>query len=285
MAGAGQQAELTRLKRELTLTEKNLDDLKDINNQLRNDNEDLTQKLQNRARREGESTILMERLNDVRQQLREAERSRDALKKDNNELQLDLKTAKDQLTQEASTADQAELNKLKSEIESIKKKSRLELSALQAELDEALKKHNAEPQNNHHLLELEVLRQENTQLKQSLSDRGRDLQTSQETGQLLEDELEDANRAIDEMRRQLERQEESLARQQFAQGSEKVSASESHLDWKSPAIIKVAGVAGIVGFLLALVILSVFSADESGLTTATQNPAVSKPSSGQIIRN
>jgi len=285
MAGAGQQAELTRLKRELTLTEKNLDDLKDINNQLRNDNEDLTQKLQNRARREGESTILMERLNDVRQQLREAERSRDALKKDNNELQLDLKTAKDQLTQEASTADQAELNKLKSEIESIKKKSRLELSALQAELDEALKKHNAEPQNNHHLLELEVLRQENTQLKQSLSDRGRDLQTSQETGQLLEDELEDANRAIDEMRRQLERQEESLARQQFAQGSEKVSASESHLDWKSPAIIKVAGVAAIVGFLLALVILSVFSADESGLTTATQNPAVSKPSSGQIIRN
>ena len=291
IAGAGREAELSRLKRELTLLEQRYQDLDDLNAELRNDNDELTRTLQSRARREGESRILIDRLNNLRQQLRDVERMRDSFKKETQELQLDLKQLREQqhLEQNRQTQEAEQLHNLQQQLEEQRSHSRQQLNALQQELDEALKNGSHDQQaNNDQILELEALRQENSQYRKNLSDRIRELQTSQETGQLLEDELEDANREIDELRRQLEKQQEKLLHAQHNLSAAAANGATLRSALTEPKQFKLAIVAALSGFCLALLLSLLLSSaavqDDKAGRSSNANTNSAQSSAGQIIR-
>jgi chromosome segregation ATPase len=244
LAGAEKQAEIARLKKELSVAEHRLQDLTRQNQSLRDDNDDLSQKLLMRAKRNGESTVLIDRLTDMRSQLRDSERQRETLLSQSADMKADL----DQLHEElagyrSNTQDDSEQVKaLQQELEDLRKQSRQELGDIQEELDAAVRGNDRVSEASEQVLEFEALRQENNSLQQSMKDRLKELQTSQETGQLLEDELEDANREIDDLRRQLERQAakvkelEDAARQPVSQVADLLEDNNDFIPGSVPVL-------------------------------------------------
>lgn len=208
LADAEQQAEIATLQRDLAIAKNQLESLTSKCDRLQDDNEDLSQKLLKRAKRDGESTVLMERLNSMRAQLRDMERSRDQAAADAAELRAVMQQYVDQIQTIDAAPDPEEHEALRQELEMVREQARRDLQDLQDQLEEQVNQVQSVDSDN--AIETEALRQEHEVLAQSLSDRSNELQNSQHTCQLLEDELEDAHAAIDEMRRQLEQQAEEL---------------------------------------------------------------------------
>ncbi len=313
IAGAEQQAELARLKRELSLAENRLQEIKQQNTALRNDNDDLSQKLLVRAKRNGDSSVLMDRLTDMRAQLRDSERLRDKQQEEAAGLKIDLDQAQAELARIGSITsdDSEEVKALQQQLEELRRQSRQQLADLQRELDAALSDSANAPDSSLHVLEVEALRQENSGLNQTLSDRLKELQNSQETGQLLEDELEDANTEIDELRRQLEKRSEKISEleQNLKQPATRVAElledddtrSNSFIPGSIPVLkadgqgfggypLKLIGLSLFAGFLLGLAMMSLISPDDTAVPEPRQAPVkapagkVQVPSSGQILR-
>jgi hypothetical protein len=122
------------------------------------------------------------------------------------------------------------------------------------------------------------LRQEQDVLTRSLADRQSELQSSQQTCQLLEDELEDAHAEIDELRRQLEQHAaeiEKAEKELEKSNSETVAEmlvenieQEDSLQQTVPVLdIESASSAGMIkkimplllGLLLGILVMEVFS--------------------------
>jgi chromosome segregation ATPase len=310
LAGAEKQAEIARLKKELSVAEHRLQDLTRQNQSLRDDNDDLSQKLLMRAKRNGESTVLIDRLTDMRSQLRDSERQRETLLSQSADMKADL----DQLHEElagyrSNTRDDSEQVKaLQQELEDLRKQSRQELGDIQEELDAAVRGNDRVSEASEQVLEFEALRQENNSLQQSMKDRLKELQTSQETGQLLEDELEDANREIDDLRRQLERQAakvkelEDAARQPVSQVADLLEDNNDFIPGSVPVLksdgavgsgfdVKTAGISAIAGFLLASLLFMMTGGGDDQAAVESQSvveqPATVKntgSAAGQIIR-
>lgn len=210
IADAEQQAEVATLQRELSIAENQLQSLAVKCEQLQNDNDELSEKFLTKIKRGGESGILTDRLNSLRSQLRDAERSRDQAAADAAELRAVMQQYVDQIQTIDAAIDPQEHESLRQELEIVKEQSRKDLRDLQDQLDKELKQTKGIDSNN--VIEIEALRQEHGVIIRSLSDRESELQTSQQTCQLLEDELEDAHTEIDELRRQLEKHTEELDR-------------------------------------------------------------------------
>jgi len=286
LAGAEMQAEIARLKRDLSVAQQRVLDVQQNNTKLHQDNEDLSQKLHSRAKREGESTVLLDRLADMRAQLRDSERQRDSQQAELTELKTDLQILQDKQAELNGTAveDSEQVQALQLELDELRQKSRKELTDLQHELDEALSKAESGGQNDQHVLEIEALRQKNEGLEQSLSDRLKELQTSQETGQLLEDELEDANREIDELRRQQEKLSEKISQLEQQAGRPVSFAGTAETDQSAQAgglnspMVQIA-IAGVAGFVLGLIIMAMLGSGDSSSQVEKGGSA-----SGQIIR-
>ena len=208
IADAEQQAELATLQRELSIAENQLRRVTDKCEQLLTDNEDLSEKLSTRISRGSESGILTDRLNTLRSQLREAERSRDRAAADAAELRAVMQQYVDQIQTIEAAISPDEHEALKQELKMVREQSRKDLQDLQDQLDEQTNRSTGVDSDS--VIEIEALRQEHGVITRSLSDRESELQNSQQTCQLLEDELEDAHTEIDELRRQLEQKAEEL---------------------------------------------------------------------------
>ncbi len=224
LADAEQQAEIATLQRDLAIAKNQLESLTSKCERLQDDNDELSQKLLTRAKRDGESTVLMERLNSMRAQLREMERSRDQAAADAAELRAVMQQYVDQIQTIDAAPDPEEYEALRQELEMVREQARRDLQDLQDQLEEQASQVQTVDSDN--VIETEVLRQEHEVLSQSLSDRSNELQNSQHTCQLLEDELEDAHAAIDEMRRQIEQQAEELKQQAAAEETRTESVEE-----------------------------------------------------------
>jgi chromosome segregation ATPase len=210
IADAEQQAEIATLQRDLGIAQSQLRNLREKIERLEADNEDLSQRLLRKARREGESSVLMDRLSNLRVNLREMERARDEHANQVAGLQVMVQSYEAQLGGNEDAIDPDEFEALKTELETLREKSRKELQDLQDQLDRQSEKTSRVAVDSESVLEVEVLRQEHDVLTHSLSDRQSELQASQQTCQLLEDELEDAHAEIDELRRQLEKYAEDI---------------------------------------------------------------------------
>ena len=238
IADAEQQAELATLQRELAIAENQLESLSDKCSRLAEDNDDLSDKLMRRARREGESSVLIDRLNEMRAQLRDVERARDQAVADATQTRGYLQQYEAQIQTVEAAANTEELEALREELAKVKQQSQQDLQALQDQLNSAEDKtqHSIDSDN---VIEIEALRQEHDVIARTLSDRESELQASQQTCQLLEDELEDAHKQIDEMRRQLEKQDAALNHQadtnsESADSVEKILAENLNID--EPAV-------------------------------------------------
>jgi chromosome segregation ATPase len=211
IADAEQQAEMATLQRDLAIAQNQLRNLRDKSERLEADNEDLSQRLLKRAKRDGESSMLMDRLSNLRVDLREMERARDEAANEVAGLQAMVHSYEERLGSEEDAIDTEAFESLKEELETLREKSRRDLQDLQDQLDQQSEQvsSNVDSQS---VLEIEVLRQEHDVLKNSLADRQSELQSSQQTCQLLEDELEDAHTEIDELRRQLEQHAAEIER-------------------------------------------------------------------------
>ncbi len=203
IADAEQLAEIATLQRDLAIAQNQLRILREKSERLEADNEDLSQRLLKRARRDGESSVLMDRVNNLRVDLRAMERARDEASNEIAGLQAMVQSYEERLGSEEDRIDPEEFEALRQELDALREKSRKELQDLQDQLEQQSRQVpvNFDSEN---VLEVEVLRQEHEVLKNSLKDRQSELQSSQQTCQLLEDELEDAHTEIDELRRLLE---------------------------------------------------------------------------------
>ena len=211
IADAEQQAEIATLQRDLAIAQNQLRNLREKSEHLEADNEDLSQRLLKRAKRDGESSVLMERVSNLRVELREMERARDEAANEVAGLQSMVQSYEERLGSEEDVIDPEDFESLKEELETLREKSRKELQGLQDQLDQQSGQVSSSV-DSQSVLEIEVLRQEHDVLKSSLADRQSELQSSQQTCQLLEDELEDANTEIDELRRQLEQHAAEIER-------------------------------------------------------------------------
>ncbi|MGD2117929.1 MAG: hypothetical protein PVG66_06205 [Chromatiales bacterium] len=222
------QAELVKLRNDLSACRRKADELQASHDRLLQDNQDLSRTLMQRAKANGESTILIERLNTMRTQLRDSERARDHAEADANELRGVMQQYVEQIKSAENLADNAEVHSLQKELSMVREQAARDVEHMRAEL-EKLQQEAAEnaKHNDDGAVELEVLRQETESLTVSLADRQSELQNSQQTCQLLEDELEDAHADIDEMRRKLEKQAEQIdALEQAAAEAESAQAVE-----------------------------------------------------------
>lgn len=208
IADAEMQAEVATLQRELAIAKNRLESLDRQCQAIEQDNDALNQQLLKRARRDGESNLLMDRLNSLRAQLRDAERSRDQAQTDAAELRAVMQQYVEQIQTLDNAIDPEEHEALRRELEMVRDQARRDVQELQDKLDEQASAPKSVDSDN--VIEIEVLRQEHDAISHSLADRETELQQSQQTCQLLEDELEDAHTEIDEMRRQLEVQAEEL---------------------------------------------------------------------------
>lgn len=275
IADAERHAQIATLKRELALVQKDLQDQLARADRLQRDNDDLSQKMLTRAKRDGESSVLIDRVNDLRIQLRDVERSRDNALTKVTELELLNQQYINQVEMlESGQLESDELKAVKKELEELKDKSRRELKQLQDELDEQIS-HNQSPSvDSDSILEVEVLRQESEVLNQTLTDRQKELQESQQTCQLLEDELEDAHAEIDELRRQLEKQEKTIndleaAEKQAAASVNDLLTDEIDESTSSVPVVNIKSTSGfsvskwgipiIVGAVIMIVVLEIFS--------------------------
>ena len=211
IADAEQQAEIAKLQRELSIAQNQLNSFTQKCERLEKDNDDLSQKLLVKAKRDGESTVLMDRLNNMRTQLRDMERARDQATADTAELRAVMQQYVDQIQTIDAAIDPEEHEALRQELEMVREQARRDLKELQEQLDQQASQ--AQSVDSDNVIETEALRQEHEVLSRSLSDRTDELQNSQQTCQLLEDELEDAHAEIDELRRQLEKQAEEIKQQ------------------------------------------------------------------------
>lgn len=211
IADAEQQAEIATLQRDLAIAQNQLRNLREKGERLEADNEDLSERLLKRAKRDGESSVLMERVSNLRIDLRKMERARDEAASEVAGLRVMMQSCEDRLNSQEDAIDPEAFESLKQELEILREKSRKELQELQDQLDEQSEQVSSSV-DSETVLEVEVLRQERDVLKSSLADRQSELQSSQQTCQLLEDELEDAHAEIDELRRQLEQHAEEIER-------------------------------------------------------------------------
>jgi len=211
IADAEQQAEIATLQRDLAIAQNQLRNLRDKSERLEADNEDLSQRLLKRAKRDGESSVLIDRVSNLRVDLREMERARDEAANQAAGLQAMVQSYEERLAGEEDAIDPETFESLKQELETLREKSRKELQDLQDQLDQQSEQVSSSV-DSQSVLEVEVLRQEHDVLKSSLADRQSELQSSQQTCQLLEDELEDAHTEIDELRRQLEKNAAEIER-------------------------------------------------------------------------
>lgn len=211
IADAEQQAEIATLHRDLAMAQSQLRTLREKMETLQEDNETLEQRLMKKARREGESSILMDRLSNLRSDLRDMERERDQAITEMTGLQAKIEYLEGRNQGDWVEAEEHEA--LKTELAEARDKARKDLQALQDQLEEAEKHAAASPVravDKDNVLETEVLRQEHENLTLSLEDRESELNSLQRTCQLLEDELEDAHTEIDELRRRSEKQTADL---------------------------------------------------------------------------
>lgn len=211
IADAEQQAAIATLQRDLAIAQNQLRNLRDKGERLEADNEDLSERLLKRAKRDGESSVLIERVSNLRIELREMERARDEAASEAEGLRSMLQSYEERLESIDDGINAETFESLKQELETLREKSRKELQELQDQLDEQSEQVSSSV-DSEIVLEVEVLRQERDVLKSSLADRQSELQSSQQTCQLLEDELEDAHAEIDEMRRQLEQHAAEIER-------------------------------------------------------------------------
>ncbi|MBT8440080.1 MAG: hypothetical protein HKP55_11455 [Gammaproteobacteria bacterium] len=277
IADAEQQAEMATLQRDLAIAHNQLGILREKSERLEADNEDLSQRLLKRAKRDGESSMLMDRLSNLRVDLREMERARDEAANEVAGLQAMLQSYEERLGSEDDAIDPEAFESLKEELETLREKSRKDLQGLQDQLDQQSEQvsSNVDSQS---VLEIEVLRQEHDVLKSSLADRQSELQSSQQTCQLLEDELEDAHTEIDELRRQLEQHAAEIERaekelenknaetvaQMLAENmgqEEELNQSVPVLDIDSAAVFggKQKAILLVVGLVLGIVLMEVAS--------------------------
>ncbi len=211
IADAEQQAEIATLQRDLAIAQNQLRNLREKSERLEADNDDLSQRLLKRAKRDGESSVLMDRVNNLRVDLRAMERARDQAANEAAGLQAMVQSYEERLGSEEDVIDPEEFEALKQELERQREQSRKDLQDLQDQLERQSQQVSSSV-DSESVLEIEVLRQEHDVLKNSLADRQSELQSSQETCQLLEDELEDAHTEIDELRRQLEQHAAEIER-------------------------------------------------------------------------
>jgi chromosome segregation ATPase len=202
IADAEQQAEIATLQRDLAIAQNQLRNLRDKGERLEADNEDLSERLLKRSKRDGESSVLMDRVSNLRVGLREMERARDEATNEVAGLRAMVQSYEERLESQEDVIDPEAFESLKEELDTLREKSRKELQELQDQLDQQSEQASSSI-DSESVLEVEVLRQEHDVLKSSLADRQSELQSSQQTCQLLE-ELEDAHAEIDELRRQLE---------------------------------------------------------------------------------
>jgi len=207
---AQQQADLARLKRDLALTQNQLQDQVNKSNRLQRDNDDLSQKLLVRDKRSGESSVLIDRLSDLRHQLRDVERSRDNALQVVLEHKLTIEDYIETIRKMEESKEVTEFDKLNEELSEVKRQAAEDIETLENQLKEAKFESQSTNADSESILEIEVLRQESDVLSQTLKDRQQELQGSQETCQLLEDELEDVHAQIDDFRRQLEKKEAEI---------------------------------------------------------------------------
>ncbi len=230
IADAEQQAAMATLQRDLAISQNQVRQLSNKCEALQKDNDELTENLRKKAKREGESSLLMERLSNLRSEARELERSRDAASNQVAGLEAELEQYKKIVEANEPEVRPEQYEALQNELADYKEHSRHQLQELQEQLDSQAKRHESHRSaggDSESVLELEMLRQEHDNLSRSLEDRQSELQSSQQTCQLLEDELEDAHTSIDEMRRQLEKQEEELKK--FKEEAEKQHESVSEM--------------------------------------------------------
>ena len=211
IADAEQQAEIATLQRDLAIAQNQLRNLREKGERLEADNEDLSQRLLKRAKRDGESSVLMDRVSNLRIDLREMERARDEAANEVAGLRVMVQSYEERLQSKEDVIDPEAFESLKEELNALREKSRKELQELQDQLEQQSEQASSSV-DSESVLEVEVLRQERDVLKNSLADRQSELQSSQQTCQLLEDELEDAHTEIDEMRRQLEQHAAEIER-------------------------------------------------------------------------
>ena len=211
IADAEQQAEIATLQRDLAIAQNQLRNLREKSERLEADNEDLSERLMKRAKRDGESSVLMDRVSNLRVDLREMERARDEAANEAAGLQAMVQSLEERLGNEEDAIDPEAFESLKEELETLREKSRKDLQDLQDQLEQQSEQASISV-DSQSVLEVEVLRQEHDVLKSSLADRQSELQSTQQTCQLLEDELEDAHTEIDELRRQLEQHAAEIER-------------------------------------------------------------------------
>ena len=130
IADAEQQAEIATLQRDLAIAQSQLKNLRDKMERLEADNEDLSQRLVKRAKREGESSVLMDRLSNLRVDLREMERARDEAANEVAGLQAMVQAYEERLAGEDDGIDPEEFDSLKEELETLREKSRRDLVLL-----------------------------------------------------------------------------------------------------------------------------------------------------------
>lgn len=277
IADAEQQAEIATLQRDLAIAQNQLRNLREKSERLEEDNDDLSQRLLKRAKRDGESSVLMDRVSSLRVDLREMERARDEAANEIAGLQAMVQSYEERLGSEEDVIDPEEFESLKEELETLREKSRKDLQDLQDQLEQQAEQVSSSV-DSENVLEIEVLRQEHEVLKNSLADRQSELQSSQETCQLLEDELEDAHTEIDELRRQLEQHAAEIERaekelekknaetvaQMLAenmQQEEEVHQSVPVLDIESASVFggKQKVILLVVGLVLGIVLMEVAS--------------------------
>jgi len=205
ISAAQQQAEIARLQRSLAAAEKQLQELAVKYESVQQDNDDLSEKLLTRAKNKGDSSVLIDRLNTLRSQLRDAERSRDQALTDASELRNVMQKYVDQIQTIDGDSNDEELEAVRRELEIVRQQAQKDVIELKEKIEEQASSSQFAAQDSENILELEVLRQESEIVSQSLVDRQQELHVSQQTCQLLEDELEDAHAKIDELRRQLEK--------------------------------------------------------------------------------
>ena len=231
IADAEKQAVMATLQRDLAIAQNQVRQLSDKCEALQKDNDELSENLKKKARREGESSLLMERLSNLRSEARVLERSRDEASNELAGLRAELDEYKKIALSNGPEITAEQYEALQTELAEYKENARRQLQELQEQLESQSKASRerlaGQGGNSDSVLELEMLRQEHDMLSRSLGDRQTELQSSQQTCQLLEDELEDAHTSIDEMRRQIEKQSDELKKfKQEAETQQHDSVSE-----------------------------------------------------------
>lgn len=305
IADAEQLAELATLQRELAIATNQLASLSDKCSRLEEDNDDLSDKLLRRARRDGESTVLMDRLNDMRAQLRDVERARDQAINEVAQTRGYLQQYEAQIQTVDAAANAEEVEALRKELAMLKQQSQYDLQALQEQLSN-VEEQSQQSIDSDNVIEIEALRQQHDVIAHTLSDRESELQASQQTCQLLEDELEDAHKQIDEMRRQLEKYDEAMHDKtdmnlKAPESVEKILAENLNVDepgvepsipvvdiQSSKGLFSGSGMRSmLIGMILAIVAMEVvsFSTGRGELFSAiiaTDNKVVKKSMAGPV---